>query len=188
MPKKIIKLYIDNTTFVSYNLCKEGDNMRNEKKNCECCKAIDSICCVDEVGFMIQKLVRAFQLFERDQIKTHGFTTSQCYTILELYKSGSLAMNELSERMNLNSSTMTRILDNLVRDNYISRDKDESDRRIVVVSLTDAGREAAKDLDIAVKEYYKKIIANIPEGQVEDVLKSVNILQNAFEKANPNCC
>lgn len=162
--------------------------MKNTKQNCCCDKQVDSNCCIDEVGFMIQKLVRAIHLFERDQIKTQGFTTSQCYTILELYKSGSLTMNELSERMDLNSSTMTRILDNLVRDNYISRDKDESDRRIVVVSLTDAGREAAKDLDTAVKSYYKKIIANIPEGQVEDVLKSVNILKNAFEKANPNCC
>ena len=136
----------------------------------------------------MQKLVRVFQLFERDQIKTHGFTTSQCYTILELYKSTSLTMNELSEKMNLNSSTMTRVLDNMVRDKYISRDKSEFDRRIVIVSLTDTGKEAAKNLDITVKEYYKKIIANIPKGQVEEVLKSVNILQNAFEKANPNCC
>ena len=45
-------------------------------------------CCIDEVGFVMQKLVRVFQLFERDEIKTYGFTTSQCYTILELYKSG----------------------------------------------------------------------------------------------------
>lgn len=162
--------------------------MHDIEYDCQCHKAIDDNCCIDEVGLMIQKLVRVFQLFERDQIKTHGFTTSQCYTILELYKSGSLTMNELSEKMNLNSSTMTRILDNLVRDKYISRDKDEFDRRIVLVSLTDTGSEIAKKLDIAVKEYYKKIIENIPEGQVEDVLKSVSILQKAFEKANPNCC
>lgn len=162
--------------------------MKDTKYDCQYSKAIDDNCCVDEVGSMIQKLVRVFQLFERDQIKTHGFTTSQCYTILELQKSESLTMNELSEKMNLNSSTMTRILDNLVRDKYISREKDEFDRRIVLVRLTDKGREAAKNLDTTVREYYKKIIANIPEGQVDEVLKSVNILQRAFEKANPNCC
>lgn len=162
--------------------------MQDKEHECNCNNRIDDNCCVDEVGQMIQKLVRFFQLFERDQIKTHGFTTSQCYTILELYKSGSLTMNELSEKMNLNSSTMTRILDNLVRDKFISRDKDEFDRRIVLVSLTDKGMTAAKDLDTAVKEYYKKIIANIPYGQVEEVLRSVSILQKAFEKSNPNCC
>jgi len=162
--------------------------MQNKNYTCECSKTIDDDCCIDEVGLMIQKLVRVFQLFERDQTKAHGFTTSQCYTILELYKSESLSMNELSEKMNLNSSTMTRVLDNLVRDNYITRDKSESDRRIVIVSLTDTGKVAAENLDITVKKYYKKIIENIPKGQVEEVLKSVNILQKAFEKANPDCC
>lgn len=182
--KKILTIqYLYDTTILV------GDGiMQNPKCNCQFDKSIDDNCCIDEVGLMIQKLVRVFQLFERDQIKTYGFTTSQCYTILELYKSGSLTMNELSEKMNLNSSTMTRILDNLVRDKYILRDKDEFDRRIVLVSLTDTGREAARNLDITVKEYYKKIIENIPEGQVEDVLKSVSLLQKAFEKANPNCC
>ena len=162
--------------------------MKSKNQDCQCDKAINDDCCIDEVGFMMQKLVRVFQLFERDELKVYGFTTSQCNTILGLYKSGGLTMNELSEKMNLNSSTMTRILDNSVRDKYISRDKDEFDRRIVIVSLTDKGKDVAKKIDITLKEYYKKVIANIPEGQVEEVLKSVNILQKAFERANPNCC
>lgn len=155
---------------------------------CTKCSTINNDCCVDEVGEMIQKLVRVFQLFERDQIKIYGFTTSQCYTLLEINKFGSLSMNEISEKMNLNSSTMTRILDKLVRDKYILRSRDESDKRIVIVTLTEKGIEAADKLSKTVKEYYKKIIKNIPEGEVENVLKSVNILQKAFEKANPNCC
>jgi len=155
---------------------------------CTKCNEVSDNCCVDEVGEMIQKLVRVFQLFERDQIKVHGFTTTQCYTLLEISKFGSLSMNEISEKMNLNSSTMTRILDKLVRDEYILRCKDDNDKRIVIVSLTEKGIEAASKLNDSVKSYYKKIIQNIPEGQVEEILKSVNILQKAFEKANPNCC
>lgn len=156
-----------------------------------CCKlnsTNDSDCCINEVGEMVQKLVRVFQLFERDQIKVNGFTTSQCYTILELYKNNQLSMNDLSDKMNLNNSTMTRILDNLVRDKYIKREKSEEDRRIVIVSLTDSGIEVAEKLNGVLTEYYRKIIANIPEGEVENILNSVGILLNAFDKANPNCC
>lgn len=168
-----------------------------ESKEINCCnnsteKTTESVsendCCVDEMGQVIQRLVRVIQLFERDQIKIYGFTTSQCNTLLEIQRAGSLTMNELSEKMNLNTSTMTRVLDNLVRDKYITRDRDEADRRIVVVSLTEAGQEAASKLSSSVNEYYKKIIDNIPVGQVDEVLNSVNILQKAFEKANPNCC
>jgi MarR family transcriptional regulator, organic hydroperoxide resistance regulator len=162
-----------------------------DKNNC-CNKNIEEIsksdCCVGEIGETIQRLVRVIQLFERDQIKIYGVTTSQCNTLLEIYKAGSLTMNELSDKMNLNTSTMTRVLDNLVRDKYISRDRSETDRRIVVVSLTETGYEMAQKLSDSVNQYYKKIIENIPEGQVDTVLDSINTLQKAFEKANPNCC
>lgn len=166
----------------------------SEKNASQCCEIHsdrtkqEDNCCVEEVGQMVQKLVRVFQLFERDQIKVHGFTSSQCYAMLEILKYGSLTMNELSEKMNLDSSTMTRVIDKLVRDEFVHRDKDASDRRIVVVSLTDKGSKAAKELNSSVNEYYKRIIKNIPEGEVLDIVESVSKLLKAFEKANPNCC
>lgn len=147
-----------------------------------------SECCTEDVGILIQKLVRVMQIFERDQIKPFGFTTSQCYVLLELKKTQGLTMNELSEKMNLNTSTMTRIISNLVRDGYIDREKDQSDRRIVIVKLTDEGIMAAEKLDESIMNYYQKIVYNLPEGKVEEVLNSVELLINAFEKANPNCC
>lgn len=148
----------------------------------------DENCCVDEVGELVQKLVRVFQLFERDQIKVHGFTSSQCYSLIEILKAGSLTMNELSDKMNLDSSTMTRVIDKLVRDELIKRERDEADRRIMLVSLTDKGREAADKLNSSVNEYYKKIISSIPLGKADEVLSAVAILLKAFETANPNCC
>jgi DNA-binding MarR family transcriptional regulator len=148
----------------------------------------DENCCVDEVGEMVQKLVRMFQLFERDQIKVHGFTSSQCYSLIEIFKSGSLTMNELSDRMNLDTSTMTRVVDKLVRDELIKRKKDEADGRIVLVALTEKGKEAATMLNSSVTKYYKKIISSIPEGTVDEVLRAVSVLLEAFRTANPNCC
>ena len=147
-----------------------------------------SECCTEDVGILIQKLVRVMQIFERDQIKPFGFTTSQCYVLLELKKNQGLTMNELSEKMNLSTSTMTRIISNLVRDGYIEREKDQSDRRIVIVKLTEEGIMAAEKLDESIMNYYQKIVYNLPEGKVEEVLNSVELLINAFEKANPNCC
>ncbi len=155
-----------------------------EKKcNCE-----PEECCVEDVGLMVQRLVRVMQLFERDQIKPFGFTTSQCYVLIELKKSESLTMNELSEKMNLNTSTMTRIINNLVRDKYIQRAQHEGDRRIVIVELTEKGLDMANQLELSIIDYYKKIVANLPPGQINDVLKAVSLLIDAFDKANPNCC
>jgi len=145
-------------------------------------------CCISELGELVQRLVRVFQLFERDQIKVHGFTSSQCYVLLELLTRENMAMNELSTKMNLDTSTMTRVIDNLVRDKLVERIRDENDRRFVVVGLTTPGRETASKLRASIEDYYAKIIANLPEGEVENVLTSVQLLLTAFERANPHCC
>lgn len=145
-------------------------------------------CCLQEVGDTVQRMVRVFQLFERDQIKVFGFTSSQCYCLLEIFKAQGLTMNELSDKMNLNTSTMTRVVDKLVRDGYIVRSKDEEDRRVVFVNLTPKGQESAIKLNESINEYYRQIIEHLPGGRVEEVLSAVSLLINAFEKANPNCC
>ena len=164
------------------------DNKINDmKKNEEyCCQPQD--CCIEEIGTMVQHLVRVMQLFERDQIKPYGFTTSQCYVLIELKKSNQLTMNELSDKMNANTSTMTRIINNLVRDGFIERLRDEGDRRIVIIKLTKEGIEVASKLELSIIDYYRKIVANLPSRQIEDVLKAVSLLIDAFDKTNPNCC
>ncbi|MCH4887502.1 MarR family transcriptional regulator [Acidaminobacter sp. JC074] len=147
----------------------------------------DYLCCVDEVGETVKRIVRNFQMMERDQIKPLGFTTTQCYCMIELLKSP-LTMHELSTKMNLNSSTMTRIVDKLVRDDLIIRTRDASDRRIVVVSLSESGHDSAEKVRAKINDYYKDITKHLPKNRVDEVLEAVSLLMDAFEKANPNCC
>lgn len=149
---------------------------------------IQDNCCVEEVGQMVQRLVRMLQLFERDQIKPYGISSSQCYTLLEIAKSEQLSMTELSSKMNLDTSTMTRVIGNLVRDDLVERLRDESDRRFVTVRLTPRGRTFAEQLRQSIELYYCDIVGAIPTGQVDQVLYAANTLLAAFEKANPNCC
>ncbi len=158
--------------------------IQNESKSCK-----DPVaCCVEEIGQTVQHLVRVMQLFERDQIKPHGFTTSQAYVLTQLNKTPHLNMNELSDKLNAKTSTMTRIVNNLVRDGLIERVRDETDRRIVVVQLTSQGEFAAAELEASIYDYYQKIAANLPEGKIEEVLSAVDLLVDAFDRANPNCC
>lgn len=145
-------------------------------------------CCIEDVRDTLQRMVRMIQLFERDQIKVYDFTSTQCYSLLELEKNNEMTMFDLSEKMNLNTSTMTRIVDKLVKRNLIERKRDASDRRIVLVSLTEEGKRSARKLNNSLSGYYEKILENLPDGKISDVLNSSELLIGAFEKANPNCC
>lgn len=145
-------------------------------------------CCVDQLGETVQRLVRTLQIFERGKLTKKGFTISQCYTMFNIQQYGALTMNQLSEKMNLDTSTMTRIVATLDRDGYLSRERSLEDRRIVLVRLTAKGSEAARELETEVREFYRYIVQALPEGKVDDVIESVNLLLQAFQQVRPFCC
>ncbi|MGM0445697.1 MAG: MarR family winged helix-turn-helix transcriptional regulator [Bacillota bacterium] len=145
-------------------------------------------CCIEEVGEMIQNLTRSLKIFERSEIVSEGFTISQCYIILYIQKNDSLTMNQISKKMNLDKSTITRIIDNLVRDGYIKKRKSNQDGRVILASLTKKGRKSAAYLQEKINDYYRQIINEIPEGEVMNVVNSVNTLLKALKKVRPQCC
>lgn len=139
--------------------------------------------CVEDIGDLLQKTVRIFQMFEREQIKVHGFTNSQCYILLEILKHESLTINEISSKMKLEISTITRIMDNLVRDKLILRQRASLDKRIVEAVLTKQGKQTALTLQESIMDYYQDVISNLPRGHVREVMSSVELLLSALEKA-----
>lgn len=139
--------------------------------------------CIEDIGELLQKTVRTFQILEREQIKLHGFTSSQCYILLEIYKHQSLSINEISEKMHLEISTITRIMNNLVRDELIFRKKSIYDKRVVEAVLTEKGKEGAMQLQKSIENYYKDVISNLPRGHVREVMDAVELLVTALEKA-----
>lgn len=139
--------------------------------------------CIEDIGILLQKAVRTFQLLEREQIRVHGFTSSQCYILLEIYKHQTLSINEISEKMRLEISTVSRIMNNLVRDELILRKRSVFDKRVVEAILTEKGKEIAQQLQKSIVNYYEGVISNLPRGHVREVMSAVELLVNALEKA-----
>ncbi|MDF2570301.1 MAG: MarR family protein [Sporomusa sp.] len=137
--------------------------------------------CIEDIGELLQRTVRICQLFEREQIKEHGFTSSQCHILLEILKNETLTINEISAKMNLQISTITRIMDNLVRDQLLVRKRVSHDKRIVEAALTEKGKIEAYKLRESIRDYYKNVISHLPPGHVREVMNSVELLLTAVE-------
>ena len=99
-----------------------------------------------EFSGLIGRLIRSLSLLERDQKNCCGTTMSQCYTIETLAQGGGLSMHELSKDMGVTMSTMTRVIDVLVRDGVVARGSNPEDRRKVCVELTAKGKDLARKL------------------------------------------
>ena len=84
--------------------------------------------------------------------------------------------------MSLATSTMTRIVDNLVRDGYIERTQDPQDRRVVRVSLTEEGDKLFQIILEVYHGYHRKIVENIPPEELHQVVESLTMLIEAIKK------
>ena len=137
---------------------------------------------VKEFGELLSVMIRSFAAFERSEIFCSGVTMSQCSTILGIGKNGTMTMHALSEWMSLATSTMTRIVDNLVRDGYIARTQDPQDRRVVQVSLTEEGEKLFEAIMQIYHGYHRKIVENIPAGELHQVVESLTMLIEAIKR------
>ena len=137
---------------------------------------------VQQFGELLSVMIRSFAAFERSEIFCSGVTMSQCSTILGIGKNGTMTMHALSEWMSLATSTMTRIVDNLVRDGYIKRAQDPQDRRVVQVSLTEEGVKLFEAIKQIYHEYHSKIVESIPADELHQVVESLTMLIEAIKK------
>jgi DNA-binding MarR family transcriptional regulator len=86
------------------------------------------------------------RLRARDQKCAKGdLTQGQIRALFTIDKSGEATAGELAKAAELSPASVSSMLDHLERDGIVSRHRSESDRRVVVVTLTDSGRALLDD-------------------------------------------
>ena len=97
-----------------------------------------------------------------------GLTDSQIAVLEALKHLGPLQQGELCQKILRSGSNVTTVVDNLERDGLVQRSRDESDRRIQVVNLTEKGRELVdRALPVHVGRITDTMAALEPEEQRE---------------------
>ena len=71
----------------------------------------------------------------------HGLTLSQFMVLEALYSKGDMSVGEVREKILSSVGTISVIVNNLVKMNYIERLPDERDRRVCILRLTKEGRD-----------------------------------------------
>jgi DNA-binding MarR family transcriptional regulator len=100
---------------------------------------------------------RVVPLYSPSTFLVAQVTDAQCAVLDFISKNQSCTMGQLSKGLEVSLSTLTGIVERLVRDGYVLRLRDENDRRLVRVKLTPQGAAVAEDL----KKVYAQILSSI---------------------------
>jgi MarR family transcriptional regulator, 2-MHQ and catechol-resistance regulon repressor len=132
--------------------------------------------------------VRHYQFRNRNEICCYGITVSQCYLLDGLSAHGPLSMQELARHLCLKISTVTRLVDGLVKKSLVRRQKDAEDRRIVRVELTETGRKTHEKIteDLLVRQ--EEVLLSMPEAVREEVVRAICTLVQKTSPSGRSCC
>lgn len=134
------------------------------------------------VQHVFYRISRSFELCDQSIIEPHGLTVSQGYALLAFQPKEASRMSELSGNMGLAGSTMTRMVDQLVRKGLVIRETDDQDRRVVRVGLTPRGHEIRRLLEMKSQELFKLVLLEIEEGKRGNVIDAMEMMLDAIER------
>lgn len=121
------------------------------------------------MNFVLTKAQQSVhQLFKAD-LAPYGVTPGQ-YAILKcLWDENGQTAKQIAERLCLDGSTVTGILDRTEQKGLIEKKVDAKDRRALQILLTDAGRALEGPLTKVIEEANRKALANLDMERSEDL-------------------
>jgi DNA-binding MarR family transcriptional regulator len=103
----------------------------------------------DQACFPVYALSRVLTAHYKAILDGVGLTYPQYLVMLVVWEHGQLSVNEIGEKLLLDSGTLTPLLKKLEGRKLINRIRSTADERVVIISLTDQGnalKEKARDV------------------------------------------
>ncbi|WP_066401094.1 MarR family winged helix-turn-helix transcriptional regulator [Neobacillus mesonae] len=125
---------------------------------------------------MIQELINryisiSFQVHKKAEslIKCqigNDLTNDQHYILRYIHQAGSCTSTELAEVFEVNKSAITAIINRMADRNLIERTRDENDRRVVYLTLTEEGIELYQKAQEKIRLLVESIITQFEEPEI----------------------
>ena len=132
---------------------------------------------------VIHSFIRQFGLLEPSKTPCgQPLPITQAHALMELLKSPGITQGELTQRLALSKSTVSRMVARLESQCRITRQKDESDRRIIRLCLTAKGKGLASRINHHSLERFNAITKQLPQTVFDQVIESIEQLSLATQK------
>jgi DNA-binding MarR family transcriptional regulator len=131
----------------------------------------------------VKEFVRAFGLHQPDQTPCGlQIAVSDALALSEIAGYPSITQRELSERLLLEKSTVSRLVGKLEDRGWVVRRRSDHDRRVMTLSLTKQGQLVAEKIAAARAQKFADIWSLIPPREHENVVRSLDTLIKAISE------
>jgi DNA-binding MarR family transcriptional regulator len=140
-----------------------------------------------EVLSLISDLSQVVRCCRREAVFCEDVTFSQFLILDQVAKKGDLKMLDLHQILSVDKSTTTRLVNPLVSQGLIERERFDHDSRAVNLRLTPAGEEVHRKVWSSFEGFIDAIGRVIPDKKKRIVYEAVKLFINAVKNASPTC-
>lgn len=105
-----------------------------------------------------------------------GVSLVQCHALMEIDPDDSMNLGELSDRLYLDKSTVSRTVDGLVKNRLLKREIPDQNRRKISLTLTDKGNEVCDQINRDNDEYFEKVLSAITGEEMVVFMRSLEAI------------
>ncbi len=102
------------------------------------------------------------------------------FRVLNRLERGAMSNQELSDWMGVSAPTMSKIVDNLVQRQLVSRKAERTDRRQVTVQCTQQGHSLARSIRRTVQKELARRLSVLSQTQRTDLETGLLVLKETF--------
>jgi MarR family transcriptional regulator, organic hydroperoxide resistance regulator len=141
---------------------------------------------MQETDCIFFQLAKAYQLGSRflsQKVSELNLTAVQAMILGFLDQEDQVTSSELGKRAELDSATLTGILDRLESAGFIERKGNPDDRRSIRIHLTKKGRAMAREATRVIAEANKEFLQVLSEEQKRDLHRIISTLRLSAPRA-----
>ncbi|QED49264.1 MarR family winged helix-turn-helix transcriptional regulator [Cytobacillus dafuensis] len=110
-------------------------------------------------------------------------TNDQHYTLRYISKAGSCTSTELAEEFDVQKSAITAIINRLWEKGLIQRTRDENDRRVVYLTLTDKGNELFYQAEERIHKLVESFISKFDQSEIKQFIETYEKLNQVLKES-----
>lgn len=136
----------------------------------------------DLIFYNIEKAIKTYRMFAMKRIRNNGYkiTTDQWLIIKSILENPDITQQDIAKNVFKDNASVTRIIELLVKSNYLTKEENLSDRRKSHLKVTQDGEAIIENVNDLVIENRKIALKDITEEEL-------NITTSTLKKIIENC-
>lgn len=115
--------------------------------------------------YLVKRLELVIRARMDEALRSFGLTATQFTALTVLRRRAGLSSAQLARRSFVTPQTMNEMVRWLEQRGHIERHRDPANRRVLLISLTDSGRDLLQRCDPVVAEIEAELLGAIPESE-----------------------